>query len=189
MGSGATCFNAAQMSILGWAAPVATISAASLPAGRWVTFEIPALSANPYNNLLVKPTWLPNLSSGPDARNLFVSYRAPVGCDKLISKAFLGMVELHSLILNFPESMPFANNITTLEAVVAPRTIWPAPAQRSLDGWRLAVRFVEQGPLSASAPWARVAICRYDVTRETGRCNNGLDDDCDGLTDLEDSDC
>ncbi|PNH01370.1 hypothetical protein TSOC_012758 [Tetrabaena socialis] len=186
MGDGVrTCYNAAQMSLLGWAAPAANLSAADLPPGTWVTFALPAVSADPRNHVAIRPTWLAG-SMGMQG-TLYVSYRAPVGCDVGLRADAAGRLQVHSFVSG---SWMDTGNITLLQATVDLGRIWPDPASRSVgsDSLRLAVRVLARGPLTDAVPWVRLAVCRYTVAKETS-CGDLLDNDCDGLVDQQDPDC
>lgn len=42
---------------------------------------------------------------------------------------------------------------------------------------------------SGPSTTAEVELCRHQASSEVGRCNDGLDNDCDGLPDELDPDC
>jgi hypothetical protein len=99
MGSGVeTCYNAPNMALLGWAAPVSSLRGGDLPPGRWIPFKLAALAASPYNHVLITPDWLPGLLGSELTGSLYISYRAPVGCDVGLRYEHVGSVQVHSYV-------------------------------------------------------------------------------------------
>ncbi|PNH05434.1 hypothetical protein TSOC_008315 [Tetrabaena socialis] len=87
--------------------------------------------------------------------------------------------------LRFAPGQPLPDDLVTGEAFL-------------FEAGRLFIRYTELVPPPASDDGgvsggsASVSLCRYLVTAEgdaEAGCSNGVDDDCDGLTDEEDPDC
>ncbi|GIM01967.1 hypothetical protein Vretimale_6729 [Volvox reticuliferus] len=195
MGSGrGTCYNAPSMAFLRWAIPTATLVGQDLHPGTWTPFVLPALASSFRNHLLIYPDWLTGPMGDPASGALYVSYRAPVGCDEGLDGAYAGGVQIHSYMNTGPASW---RNSTYYLGSAFLGQMWSSlgsvatPPVTSPTSLLLAVRVMALSPITDSVPWAKLELCRYDEARETGAllCSNGLDDDCDGLVDQDDPDC
>ncbi|KIY91517.1 hypothetical protein MNEG_16447 [Monoraphidium neglectum] len=51
------CHNAPHAHQVGWAAPIATLTSDTLPAGTWKSFELPAAALDPKNFVRIWPDW------------------------------------------------------------------------------------------------------------------------------------
>ncbi|GIL49884.1 hypothetical protein Vafri_6185 [Volvox africanus] len=195
MGSGrGTCYNAPNMAFLRWAVPLMTLGSRQLPRGIWTPFVLPALASSFRNHLLIYPEWLTGPMGDPASGALYVSYRVPVGCDEGLDTAYAGGVQIHSYVNTggsgwrnntlYLGSSFLGQMWPSLGSVTSPRVISP-------PSLLLALRVVTRSPFTDSNPWVKLELCRYDKARETGTllCSNGLDDDCDGLADQDDTDC
>ncbi|GIM08636.1 hypothetical protein Vretimale_12653 [Volvox reticuliferus] len=150
-----------------------------------VTLRPAALSAN--NLLLVVSKRKPSPSTAP--RPLYGQYRAPVGGDAGLPAAVAGRLVLHSVNVDSPPLGLEPGTPTVLLAALDVGQSYrfqPAKVLVRFKSWTPPDKKDVGGVTGGSAT---VSICRYDGLSETGKCQDGIDNDCDGLTDEDDPDC
>lgn len=170
------CYNPPHMWQMGWATALApALTASSFPEGTWQRHSLPAQITTSKNYLRVRPDWT-DISS--IQYNFYFSYRKRLGYDSGLSVArgFADRVAVYSTRVGDPQ--PY----TSHEASVAQGETWREPRL----GTGLVARFEKVVGNSAV-----VALCRPSVGQSRGErdCADGLDNDCDGVVDGQDSDC
>lgn len=187
------CFNSLNSWKLGVVTPTRTLEAT--PVGYHIKVNLTAPSSSS-NLLRILPYWAPGYPSASDwysPRPQFaVQYRPPLEGDTGLAPGVAGRLALH--VANWapqPEQVPAEPTrlLTTLAA---------GQSYRSAD-YKFVVKFLRVLRLSAADAGgvmglrAEVDVCRPSVERESeggeGACENGADDDCDGLVDSADPDC
>ncbi|PNH06210.1 Autolysin [Tetrabaena socialis] len=172
------CHNAPHNWQLGWGAPLAVLSSATLPLNTFLYFDLPAQNAAADANILwLQPDWMPYGSRA--AANAFpVSYYLSYRIDS-------GKYDT-----DMPDTYLYATNVY----------FWDGPTQTTVRRSRiLASVFTDEEYRNAGERWVvrqtahgvgggRVGVCRYSEEVETS-CGDGQDNDCDGLVDWDDPDC
>ncbi|KAG2494358.1 hypothetical protein HYH03_007415 [Edaphochlamys debaryana] len=213
-----TCLNGPNAYKAGWADPLG-LSLASLPLGTWTNLTLPATSASTDSVIRVvvdqsdldPAQQLAGLEKAiyltyrvglpyPGADAYLLSVLDPYGTQTIIDRKLWVHESLEVLngraamtdytlllaMLDVPGSNPL---ITDWWAQYGSRWTYYS-ADPAATGGHLRVRFAaRQGP--AGAEEALVKLCRFAVPSEVGAglCANGLDDDCDGRTDMDDPGC
>ncbi|GFH30779.1 peptidase_M11 domain-containing protein, partial [Haematococcus lacustris] len=178
--AGPRCYAAPHQWQLGWSQPLLEVTSANLPPSSWLTVQLPGLALQQTSVVRVLPTW----NAGATTPAYFIAYRPALGHDSGLSANGYGlgnMVHIHTY--DWP-AVPAAIEWrpTLLRSLASPGAIWS-------DVWtsNLRVRLIS---LSPDQTTASVGICRYTVSYETGDdCFDGLDNDCNGLTDDQDPNC
>ncbi|KAG2444137.1 hypothetical protein HYH02_009077 [Chlamydomonas schloesseri] len=193
MGSGVTCYNAANTWRLGWldTLPGASLNSSNFDVGRWSTWALPRQSAgtSPQSIIRILPDWAPpawgrNATLGASAVPAFyVSLRARqtpfenwYGTDLTNP----GRVLVHTSNLTQSSN---SYQTSTLQAVLAGKGRYTAALPYGIT--------VQVLSINATAG-AAISICRASRAAESPddeSCWNGLDDDCNGLADDQDPAC
>lgn len=103
MGEGDACPNAAEISRMHWAVPVAgggDLNRTTLAPGIARTFILPAtyLTGNG-NYLRVLPNWLPTYNDTTvDSKNLYIAVRVAKGGDAGLQASYAGQINVHEVI-------------------------------------------------------------------------------------------
>ncbi|GLI66741.1 hypothetical protein VaNZ11_010689 [Volvox africanus] len=121
---------------------------------------------------------------------LYVQYREPVGGDAGLPATTAGRLVLHSVnTTTTPVGLTGAPPTVFLAAMGVGQSYRYQPAN-------VLIRFthrtfpVAEDVGGVTGGSATVAVCRYQGFSETGgECEDGLDNDCDGLVDVDDPDC
>ncbi|GIL65770.1 hypothetical protein Vafri_19462 [Volvox africanus] len=187
MGRGTYCFNAPQLWKLNWVSPLpgGDLNGTTLTIGRPRTFVLPSQNKNLRSYLRIDPTWvLPEdedfspsggLSSVPA---FFISHRSADSPFENVFPAASIMVYTFRGTKQF-YSIAYPNR----EAVIPSKWNYRAPMPYGL--------VVRVASIIAGGN-ATVVICRASGDMEytdAESCSDGLDNDCDGRVDYEDSDC
>lgn len=144
----------------------------NMAAGVWTTYVLPprqGASSSDSNMLRVLGDW----NGRSAAFNMFIEYRSVQSYDSGLLDSVRNKVTLYSTAVG--DAMPY----TTLEAAVGPGQI----LRESRLGSQLTVWV---GSLVGDS--VRVHLCRPESATETD-CADGKDNDCDGYTDGDDTDC
>jgi hypothetical protein len=96
------CHAAPHASVLRWSQPIATLDKRSLPAGKWMSFKVPASTKARKNHIVIRPNWNANIKE-----TLYISYRKREGYDVGLRLGFGDVVILHS--------MPHNSNASSFE--------------------------------------------------------------------------
>ncbi|KAL6759131.1 Gametolysin peptidase M11-domain-containing protein [Haematococcus lacustris] len=169
------CFNPPHNWQLGWGSPIVTLNAVTLPPGLPVTLTLPPQQATKQNMVLIVPDWLSAAQKGTSRPVAwFLGYRTATGA--------------------YDDDIPPENQFTTNIYW------WDGGAQRvwrltrlvasvgNGQAWRNTTNQLVVRQLQTRGDGATISICRWNQAVETN-CNDGLDNDCDGLTDALDPDC
>ena len=101
MGRGDACPNAAEISRLGWATPVANggaLDSSAMTAGLAVSFLLPATYLTDNGNYLrVVPNWLSSYTSPALAKNLYLAVRVPKVGDASLGTGYAYKVNVHEV--------------------------------------------------------------------------------------------
>ncbi|KAL6764988.1 Gametolysin peptidase M11-domain-containing protein, partial [Haematococcus lacustris] len=176
--AGPRCYNAPQQWQLGWSRPLQDITATTLAPGSWLTVQLPGLVLQSASFVRVTPTW----KAGATTPTYFISYRPAVGHDSgLGANGLANMVHIHTY------------NWSAVPAAVDWRPMWlgklGAVGAIWSDPWASNLR-VRLTALAPDLMAASVGVCRYITSAESGAdCFDGLDNDCNGLTDSQDPNC
>ncbi|GIL84207.1 hypothetical protein Vretifemale_12896, partial [Volvox reticuliferus] len=172
-GQGIRCLNAAHNWQIGWGRPFLELSNESLPYGKpTAPIRIPLQLSAKNSSVVVTGAGM------PVNQRLFLSVRMndyPYD----LPYSFAG---------DTPHLLMHTYNGTVLSSYVATIHV----GDLSVDSvWRdpdsdLVVRFDSWDKKTNAAS---VRICRRSSRQQEVNCKNGLDDDCDFLTDIEDPDC
>lgn len=148
-------YNAPQLVYLGWAVPIARLSAANLPVGVVRSYTLPALTATRTSTLQITVNW-PLLGVNSTAQfngTYFVSFRRPVGQDVGLPAEYVG-VSVHAVAA--PGRNPYLQQV-----LQEPQELW-----LSMHAG-LAVARASGG--GANATSATVRVCRW-TTSPVAQC-------------------
>lgn len=201
-----TCPNVPQQFKAGWAYPIDQgifDLAWSFEDGLPLIREIPAAALSDMNMVRVKISGLspyaPNPSfKTPQEHAIYISYRVrqpDPGFDSALTDEFSHKVYIHTY--NFTVQSPPRPDPSTdafkplliamLDSKVSQIKALNMRATKFVKYWYgtkgLNISLVEKSNTSAL-----VSICSYTLQKET-ECDDGLDDDCNGLIDMEDPAC
>ncbi|GAX76122.1 hypothetical protein CEUSTIGMA_g3565.t1 [Chlamydomonas eustigma] len=168
------CFNAPHNWQLGWGGPIATLRSQNFRSGSWITFNLPAQNTAFDNMIMVQPDWNPFYNNGTATYTWYISYRVNSGkYDQQIPGEYTFVTNIYWWDGQY-QLMPIMTN-------------WMAGVY---DGQiftnmtdMFSVRQVSGGSLGAV-----VQLCRMSQVQERS-CDDGLDNDCNGLIDSEDPAC
>ena len=165
---GNRCYNIPQSWVLSLTQPVNTYNATSLGTGVWISNTVPAHLVSDKNFIKIDVDWVDTTTS------YFVSYRAPVKYDQYLLAHYLNKVFVHRFIrVKAENARPF------LQAILTPSTNFTITD----PGVGVVVKFI-----SSSNQSATVSICRKS-TPSIEICDDGIDNDCNGLIDYQDPGC
>lgn len=198
------CFNSAWSYKAGWASAIDTIDFNTMSPMKDMPYTLPSMHLSSNNVVRV----VINGSNTPLPRVIYVSLRSrgnktPIGtCDRDngLKVPMTKKVYVHELISG--SELPAASNSvlhavldiknSTVKLGAEPFKISPIFSLKVSNDY-LVIRVLSiqsiagvQAPVEAS--FAQIAICRTDVLKESN-CNDGIDNDCDGLVDMKDPDC
>ncbi|GAX74872.1 hypothetical protein CEUSTIGMA_g2318.t1 [Chlamydomonas eustigma] len=167
------CFNAPHNWQLGWGGPLATLSSQNFTTGSWITFNLPAQNTAHNNMIMVQPDWNPSYNYGT-TYSWYISYRVNSGkYDQQIPGDYTFVTNIYWWDGQY-QLMPIMTN-------------WMAGVYNGQIFTNMtdmfSVRQVSGGSLGAV-----VQLCRMSQVQERS-CNDGLDNDCNGLIDSEDPAC
>jgi hypothetical protein len=165
------CYNTANNWQLGWATPVASITAANLAPGQTQTVTLPLEHTATANLVQITPTWQGGASYWVGYRGSTAGYN---GYDVNLESAYANKVNVYQWDSTTYTYIGFTYHLASLTATAGSTT------------WTAGSLVVRVNSLIANA--AVVAICRPQGATETS-CGDGLDNDCDGLIDGFDPDC
>ncbi|GIL58793.1 hypothetical protein Vafri_13785 [Volvox africanus] len=207
---GVVCMTAPQAYKAGWASPIpgGNIRASDLPVGIFRDFSLPAMALNKTNMLRIV-----TMPAGTVANNsaleraLYVSYRVrqstPGAYDSGLQDDLNNRVWVHeynetanAIPANY-RMPPLSLAVLSDDIVRDPSTKQPSPP--IVSGYGVLPRSYSQflpgrGGVTITlrrktSQLAVVSVCRATSLNETGFCSDGIDNDCDGLVDVADTDC
>ncbi len=140
-------YNAPHLVYLGWALPIARLSAANLPVGAVRSYTLPALTAARTSTLQITVNWplLDGNNTTLANGTYFVSFRRPVGQDVGLPAEYVG-VSIHAVAA--PGRNPYLQQV-----LQEPKELW-----LSMHAG-LAVARVSGGGVNATT--ATVRVCRW----------------------------
>ncbi|KAG2496773.1 hypothetical protein HYH03_005181 [Edaphochlamys debaryana] len=195
MGTAGACLNAANGWKMGWALPLpgADLNGSTMPPGTWLPYFVPYQSTAHASHVRIYPSWVPtnstDLGGGLPAPAFFISARIE---DLPFEGGVLddywdehfdsppGMVFVHTS-QNSQEPVPYL--ASHMEAALNASQQYRAPPPYDI---------VVRVDRLDGATGASVTVCRSEQeaeSRNDGSCYDGIDNDCDGLTDQQDQDC
>ncbi|KAL6765334.1 Gametolysin peptidase M11-domain-containing protein [Haematococcus lacustris] len=178
--AGPRCFVAPHQWQLGWSSPLQDITSANLAPGNWLTLQLPGLTLQQASFVRVFPTW----NAGATTPTYFISFRPALGHDSGLAANGYGMANMVHIHTYNWSAVPAAIEWRPmwLRTLATPGAIWS-------DNWLSSLR-VRLNSLAPDFTSASVGICRYTSSAETGAaCFDGIDNDCNGLTDSQDPNC
>ncbi|KAG2423672.1 hypothetical protein HYH02_015287 [Chlamydomonas schloesseri] len=211
------CLGAAEAYKAGWALPAASFNLTEdLVPGSPVTVTIPSMHVTDTNFLYInvtslppfKPSWPGNAQPLNRTHQLFISYRvrqpAP-GFDSGLTPEMSKKVYVHNYnaTLRSPPR-PDPGDVAMKSSLIAVLGTQRGSVKGMdvntafrfdfgpLVGGRTPVNGLHIAPLSLGPDSATLSVCYFAVARESdveGGCGNGIDDDCDGYVDGDDTDC
>ncbi|KAG2492258.1 hypothetical protein HYH03_009499 [Edaphochlamys debaryana] len=212
------CPSAPEAWKAGWISPAANYSLLSMGRSTKITVTIPSMHTSDTTFLYInvsglpqfKPRWPSNAALLNRTYQLFFSYRVrqpSPGYDSALHPDFDRKIWIHnfnSTVMNPPRADPQDADMKT--SLIAALGSQPAVIRDGftadqffrrdfgpLNGSSFAVNGLHVQTVSFTSTAATVWICYFNLNKESdgadGPCSNGLDDDCDGLTDAEDPDC
>ncbi|GIL67407.1 hypothetical protein Vafri_20802 [Volvox africanus] len=172
-GQGIRCLNAAHNWQIGWGRPFLELDDVSLPYGKpSAPIRIPKQLSSTNSSVVVTGAGM------PDNQRLFLSVRMNVyPYDLPYGPSYDNTPFLLMHTYRGTDSQPYAQTIRVGDLGVG--GVWRDPDSD------LVVRFDSWN----NATGASVRICRRSSRQTEVNCTNGLDDDCDFLTDIKDPDC
>lgn len=165
-----TCFNAAHNWILGWSKPIMEYNNTNMQLGKWFTHSIPPTQLTPVNYVRIVPDW--NIQYNSLKESFFISYRTALGYDTLLLSTFANKVHVHS-----------SRNVLPPPEYINTQLMYIGNGLYEISYTGIIINVTRVTNLSAT-----VSICVKKGLSETN-CTDGLDDDCDGMTDQYDTDC
>eukprot|EP00798_Chlamydomonas_sp_ICE-L_P014165 gene14165-20133_t len=155
------CYNAPTGQRAGWNVPIGTYNHDNITAGTWYDFTLPAARLTD-KNFVRFPAY-------------YFSYRTRVGYDESIRSSYAQRISIHQYngtsIFDFWRPIIVGNAGLQLGAIF------------NDTNTGIVVETLEFGETEG-----KMKLCRYTETVETN-CFDGLDNDCNGLTDDEDPAC
>ncbi|KAG2483495.1 hypothetical protein HYH03_017677 [Edaphochlamys debaryana] len=157
MGRGDVCPNAPELYRMGWASPLANLSATDLSsAGSTRTYNLPAtyLTATG-NHLRIKPDWLAGYSTNPNAfKNLYLSVRAAKYADAALLTEFASTISIHEINATCDNAFP---NLKTDDPILTFVSAIASGSQLDLPSYSMVV----YGGAWVGTDIMRVHVCRY----------------------------
>ncbi|KAG2450776.1 hypothetical protein HYH02_004613 [Chlamydomonas schloesseri] len=176
------CFNAPHNWQVGWDDPTARLGGWDLPPGLPARYTLASglgRNAPPPRGrsgavLRVDAAWA-GVDDGGVGTTLWVSYRAGKSVYDQLPDELTDRVS----IFWYPGTDPNDATVTVRLAALAEGEVWRNDT--------LSLSVTRAAPAAGGAG-AQVVVCRYSGDAEA-ECGDGLDDDCDGLVDMDDPDC
>lgn len=191
------CLNGPHSYKAGWSHILHDIKLSDVPIGRFISYEIPPLSLNDRNLLRI------NVQPGSEflQRALFVSFRAQnketsfdTGLDdRLKNRVYI--YEFNGTQNGSPDNL----DQDPLLLMMFDDTSRPLSTTQNYNGlvksifnetYRYGNIIIRLAKYDSRC--AHIEICRYSSTTErvtSDSCDDGIDNDCDGFIDMNDSDC
>jgi hypothetical protein len=141
-------------------------------------YALPTQYHSSTSSLVITPDWLP---SWQPRMQLWLSYRQAVGYDQ-VPRAYNDTVSVHLYEATLTASSGRVYDHLTIQlAAVQPASAWLHEDSQTV------VRYVSPAGGSVAA----VSVCRRLAAAESSwsACSDGLDNNCNGLADLEDPSC
>ncbi|GIL96739.1 hypothetical protein Vretimale_2548 [Volvox reticuliferus] len=191
MGSGSTCFNAANAWRLGWITtlPGADLNGSTLLLGQRRTFTLPNQNRAIQSIIRVNPTWTITgmeyqTSVKAPVKAYYISFRFGQDIFESFSTHPLDYQDNRVYIYSYRGTQsPYSWEPSTLNERLGPNETYRGPLPAGL-----VVKVISIIPNVS----ATVSVCRSGGPKESqggNSCGDGLDNDCDGLVDLDDPDC
>jgi hypothetical protein len=177
------CFNAPQLWRNGWSEsnPETFNASRPIPAGVWTPRTILATAVSPTRQTVrITPAWA--AAAAVAAPTFFVSYRQATSYDSGLQNPYRNRVFVHVYNGSLNQLTGFKPELQTLYGLGVGDT-YADPA----GSWRLKVTGIN-GQGDAPPQSATFAVCRSTSAVEDN-CFDGLDNDCNGLTDAADPAC
>ncbi|KAG2492257.1 hypothetical protein HYH03_009498 [Edaphochlamys debaryana] len=212
------CMNAPEAWKAGWISPANNFSLLRMGRNTKLTVTIPSMHTSDTTFLYInvsglpqfKPSWPSNAALLNRTYQLFFSYRVrqpSPGYDSALHPDFDRKIWVHNYnatLTNPPRADPqdVAMKTSLIAAMGSPPGViregftadpWFRRDFGPLNDSSFQVNGLHVQPISFTDTEATVWICYFQLNKESdgadGPCFNGIDDDCDGLTDAEDPDC
>ena len=164
---GNRCYSSPQSWILSLTQPVMVYNSSSLQKGIWYSNTIAAHLRNSTNFLKIDVDWVDTSTS------YYISYREPIQFDQYMLSQYKNKVFVHRFLRNRITAV-----LPVLQGIITQTSSYTIP-DLNVD---VVVKFI-----SSKDQHATVSICRKSGTVEI--CNDGIDNDCNGLTDTQDPVC
>jgi hypothetical protein len=200
------CLNAPQQLKAGWSKLIENINFYKMPAGQFIKKSLPSMAITDTNMIRINISTLPAFGGNkwyrvtPEENAIYISYRSKTSTTKydtgLTTKNAKVYIHSYNSTLQMPPVpepsdqafKPMLIGIldntsgSICSISITPSFNWYFPELKA----GIKISFVTKSITSAD-----ITICKYNSLSEKtlSECTNGIDDDCNGLSDDQEPDC